>query len=241
MPLWRCDLLPWDVGKTPGTANTSLSFTNLLTLLWWRWFLHATSLAGIREPRSIHRQGLLAFSSPLHLHGPRLVHGAGAEQEHSSLHFPAAHYDVPWASQRWEMPASPVWFCWEALGKVNLARWRSTLAVDGGWSIQKLPMRGSTLPDLCFSWLTGAHDGSFLKVHGRAGASPWGKGCRQNLHTAAQHPTAILSSIAKKSRAMRMTNVTAYYQKDNSVTTFILRCTNSEKQPRSDDYYSFGI
>ena len=67
-----------------------------------------------------------------------------------------------------------------------------------------------------------------------------GQGLQQNLHRAAQHPTAILSAIAKQSRAMRMIDVTAYYQKDNSVTTFILRCTNSEKQPDSDDYYSFG-
>lgn len=217
-----------------------LSFTSLLTLQWWGWFLHATSLAGIREPGCIHRQGLLAFSSPLHLHGAKLVHRDEAKQEHSALPSAPALCDVSWASWRWEMPASPIQFCWEALGKVSLARSTLTLAVDGGWRVLSSPMNGSTLPDLCFSWLTGAHAGSFPKGHSRAGASPWGKGCRENLHRAAQHPTAILSAIAKQRRALRITNVTAYYQ-HNSVTTFILRCTNSEKQPSSDGYYSFGI
>jgi len=52
-------------------------------------------------------------------------------------------------------------------------------------------------------------------------------------------PTAILSVIAKQNRA-KMTNVASYCQKDNSVTTFILRCINPEKQPSLDDYHSFG-
>lgn len=140
------------------------------------------------------------------------VPASSASCEEGGFSIPAI-WDVSWASQRWEMPTSPMQVCWEALGKVNLARWRFALAVDGGWSIPSLPTRGSTLPELCSSWVTGAHAGSFLKGHSRAGALPWGKGCRQNLHRAAQHPTAILSATAEQSRSLRMADVTVYYRR----------------------------
>lgn len=75
-----------------------------------------------------------------------------------------------------------------------------------GWSVLGLPTHACT-PPICASpaWV-GLTMGPSQNT--RAGALPWEKGCRQNPHRDAQHPTAALSAMAKQSRALRMTNVT---------------------------------
>lgn len=170
----------------------SLSCTSLLSLPWGGWFLRSTSVASLCTVRTRWLSHLrfteLGRSAVLCTSHVRCLLGI---TEMGDANFTSTVL----LRSSWQSESCQV--------KV----------VDGGWSIPSLPTPGSTLPDLWSSWVTGAHAGSFLKGHSRAGALPRGKGCRQNLRRAAQHPTAILSAIAEQSRSLRMTDVTVYYRR----------------------------
>lgn len=68
--------------------------------------------------------------------GARLMHRDGSRQEHRALPPAPALCGVSWASQGWDIPASPAQFCREALDKVNLAVFRGSLLL---WMGLKCP------------------------------------------------------------------------------------------------------
>lgn len=71
----------------------------------------------------------LAFSAGL-------MQRDGSRQEHRALPPAPALGGVSWASQGWEIPASPAQLCREALDKVNLARFKGSFLL---WMGLKCP------------------------------------------------------------------------------------------------------
>lgn len=164
----RCDFASREPQKSPRMTATASSpqFSSLLTLLWWGRFLHATSVAGTGEHRSVQMQGLVAFLSPLQPHSWGGVERWSQSGWHSTLPSTPALHGISWTSRKWQMGTSSAWSYWGAPGKVNSATWRSVLVMGGAkapWVSPRMTLHymSCAAPDV--------HAEHFLNGHGRAG------------------------------------------------------------------------
>lgn len=124
--------------------------------------------SGSRRDPGLSTGKTFGFPTPTAPAGVGLKHRDGSRQEHRALCTSPLWCFLGITGMR--VPASPTQLCREALDKVNLAGFRGSLLVWMGLKCPELTHTHLHPSDLGFSWLSGAHSGSFSKHQSRGTA-----------------------------------------------------------------------